>query len=32
MHSISELIMCLGDINRHDGRHIHRFDGGYGVW
>ena len=34
MHSVDDLAMCLGDINRHSGRHINGFDRdheGYGV-
>ena len=34
MHRGGGLVMCLGDINRHVGRHIGGFDvvhGGYGV-
>ena len=34
MHSADDLVMCLGDINGHIGRHIDGFDGlhgGYGV-
>ena len=34
MHSADDLVMCLGDINGHVGRHINEFDwvhGGYGV-
>ena len=27
MHSVSELVMCFGDINVHVGRHIDAFDG-----
>ena len=27
MHSAGDLVMCLGDINGHVGRHIDRFDG-----
>ena len=34
MHSTDDLVMCLGDLNGHVGRHIDGFDrvhGGYGV-
>ena len=34
MHSADDLVMCLGDLNGHVGRHIDGFDwayGGYGV-
>ena len=34
MHSADDLVICLGDINVHVGRHIDGFDGvhgGYGV-
>ena len=34
MHSAGDLVMCLGDINGHVGRHIGGFNGdhgGYGV-
>ena len=34
MHSAGYLVMCLGDLNGHVGRHIDGFDGvhgGYGV-
>ena len=31
MHSVDDLIMCLGDINGHDGNHIYCLDGRYGV-
>ena len=34
MHSVGDLVMCLGDFNGHVGRHIDGFDGvheGYGV-
>ena len=34
MHSTDYLVMCLGDINGHVGRHIDGFDGvheGYGA-
>ena len=27
MHSADDLVMCLGDFNRHVGRHIDGFDG-----
>ena len=34
MHSVGDLVMCLGDFNGHIGRHIDGFDeicGGFGV-
>ena len=31
MHSAGDLVMCLGDFNKHVDRHIDRFDRGYGV-
>ena len=34
MYSAGDLVMCLGDFDGHDGRHIDGFDGvhgGYGV-
>ena len=34
MHSADYLVICLGDISGHVGRHVDRFDrvhGGYGV-
>ena len=31
MHSVDDLVMCLGDFDEHIGRHIDGFDGGYGV-
>ena len=31
MHSAGDLVMCLGDVNRHVGRHIDGVHGGYGV-
>ena len=34
MHIAGDLVMCLGDINEHIGKHIYAFDrlhGGYGV-
>ena len=34
MNSADDLVICLGDINRHAGRHIDGFDGvngGYGI-
>ena len=30
MHSTGDLVMCLGDINGHVGRHIDGFDGVHG--
>ena len=30
MHSAGDLVMCLGDINGHIGRHINGLDGVYG--
>ena len=30
MHSADDLIMRVGDINGHIGRHVDGFDGGYG--
>ena len=30
MHSAGELVMCLGDLNGHIGRHIDGFDGAHG--
>ena len=29
MHSAGDLVMCLGDLNGHIGRHIDGVDGGY---
>ena len=28
MHSVGDLVMCLGDFNGHVGRHIDGFDDG----
>ena len=30
MHSVDDLVMCLGDFNGHVGRHIDGFDGDHG--
>ena len=30
MHSAGDLVMCLGDINGHVGRHIDGFNGVHG--
>ena len=30
MHSADDLVVCLGDINGHFGRHIDGFDGVHG--
>ena len=30
MHSIGDLVMCLGDLNGHVGRHIDGFNGVHG--
>ena len=30
MHSAGHLVMCLGENNGHDGRHIDEFDGVHG--
>ena len=30
MNRAGDLVMCLGDINGHVGRHTDRFDGNYG--
>ena len=30
MHSEDDVVMCLGDVNGHMGRHIDGFDGGHG--
>ena len=30
MHSVDDLVMCLGDFNGHVGRHIDGFDGMHG--
>ena len=31
MHSVGDLVMCLGDINGHIGRHYDGVHGGYGA-
>ena len=31
MHSVDDLVMCLGDFNGNIGRHIDGVYGGYGV-
>ena len=34
MHPAGDIVMCLGDLSRHVGRHIAGFDGvhgGYGI-
>ena len=31
MHSVDDLVVCLGDFNGHMGRNIYVFYGGYGV-
>ena len=31
MYSADDLVTCLGDVNRHVGRHIDGVHGGYGV-
>ena len=31
MHSVDDLVVCLGDTNGHVGRQIDGFHGGYGV-
>ena len=31
MHSVDDLVMCLGEFNGHVGRHIDGFNGGNGA-
>ena len=31
LHSVGDLVMCLGGISGHVGRHIDGFDGGFGI-